>query len=100
MDKESLRKLREKFQIPVFMDMMLCRLIHKVDQEILIIVKWETVSCSKVLAPAPCQFTRCPIPEYLCENRNRLQLHEDSKLISVVDCGSGRAGWAPEKIGK
>jgi hypothetical protein len=47
-----MRKLTENFQIPVFMDMMPCRLIHKVDQEILVILKREVVSSFIVLAPA------------------------------------------------
>jgi len=45
-------KLTENFQIPVFTDTMPCRFIHKVDQEILTILKMEVVSSSKVLAPA------------------------------------------------
>jgi len=47
-----MRKLRDKFLIPVFMDMMQCRLIHKVDQEILSVLLREVISSSKVFASA------------------------------------------------
>jgi hypothetical protein len=49
---ENIRKLGEKSQIPMVMDMTPCRLIHKVEQEFLTILKREVVSSSKVLASA------------------------------------------------
>jgi hypothetical protein len=94
-----MRKLTEKFQIPVFMDMNAVQINPQSRPRD---SNYSEEGGSKFLQSVDTrtlwQSIRCPIPENVYENRTWLQLHEESKLSAGVGCDSDRAGWAPEKI--